>query len=517
MAAVQLGRYQPPFDPVRQESWPERAFSAFERTVKSRLFGCWMCGNCILPETAYVCPMTCPKGLRNGPCRGSTAERCFVNPDCSCTWFEICQRAEEQGEIDRLLEVNAPLDYRRVGCETILSTYKTWRKRNQGPRLSDLLQNRRQFQADWEAYRYELRQPRWWQGDSKYHPPAYQEPVSRLEATLRRGRLAITAEVAPPMEPSAVRIAQVARLLRNIVDTANFTDNPLGVARMSGLSCTIHCLEHDVEPVLQLQTRHRTRHEFEAEAVGASVVGVRNILCLTDDIGRLGAGPTPKPEFYDLDAVQALWILRRLRDEGIDVNGELMEYRPHYFLGASASPYAALPRYEAIITEKKINAGAQFLQTLPVFDLPRFEEWLAALDKRNLLGKAYLMPTVAVLKSPRHTRFMANEVPGVYIPVEIMDRMESAVDPEEEGIQIALDLISELQQVEGIHGLHLLAPNQEEVVPRLIKETGLRETKPRMRTASGSSSKNGKHKPPANLAAKFANNSDTEYLRKLYP
>jgi hypothetical protein len=98
-----------------------------------------------------------------------------------------------------------------------------------------------------------------------------------------------------------------------------------------------------------------------------------------------------------------------------------------------------------------------------------------------------------------------------------MDRMESAADPEEEGIQITLDLISKLQQQGGIHGVHILAPNQEEVVPRLVTETGLRETKPRVRKASGSSSKNGKHKPPVNLATNFANNSDTEYLRKLYP
>jgi methylenetetrahydrofolate reductase (NADPH) len=473
------------FYPCVRQRLLARLITSIERRVKGMLLGCQMCGNCLLFETAFVCPMTCPRGLRNGPCRGSQSDRCFVDPASPCTWFLIYQQAEQQGSLERLLEVNAPLDNQRVGCETLLSAYELWCKRNRKPRLRDLIINRARFNSDWEAFRYELRQPGWWQGDSQYHPPAYTEPVSKLEAALRSGRFAVSAEVAPPMEPTGERIAQVAGRLRGCVDTANFTDNPLGVPRMSGLACALHSLENALEPVLQLQTRHRSRHAFESEAVGAAVVGVRNILCLSDDIGRLGPGPAPRPELNDLDAVQALWILRRLRDEGVNADGEAVEHRPRYFLGAAASPYAALPRYEAIITEKKFNAGAQFFQTLPVFDMARFGAWLEALDKRNLLGKAYIIPTVAPLKSPRHARFMANEVPGVTIPPSIMARMENAVDPQEEGIQITLDLITGLKGVGGIHGLHILAPGQEEVVPRLVREAGLRDFVPGTRAVSG--------------------------------
>ncbi|MFQ5578034.1 MAG: methylenetetrahydrofolate reductase, partial [Anaerolineae bacterium] len=187
----------------------------------------------------------------------------------------------------------------------------------------------------------------------------------------------------------------------------------------------------------------------------------------------LGPGPRPRPALNDLDAVQAIWMLRRLRDEGINVDGEPVDSRPRYFLGAMASPFAAIPRYEAIITEKKINAGAQFLQTLPIFDLARFDAWLAALDKRNLLGKVYLMATVAYLKSPRHARFMANDVPGVYIPPAIMARIENAADPAEEGVAIARHLLAQLNRKPGIHGLHILAPHAEEVVPRLVQSLGV--------------------------------------------
>jgi len=287
------------------------------------------------------------------------------------------------------------------------------------------------------------------------------------------------------MEPSGERIARSAACLRSCVDTANYTDNPLGVPRMGGLACALHSLANDLEPVLQIQTRHRSRHDFQAEVLGAAAVGVRNILCLSDDIGRLGPGPRPHPELNDIDAVQALWMLRRLRDERVDVDGKPAEQRPCYFLGAAASPYAARPHYEAILTEKKINAGAQFLQTLPIFDAARFVEWLEALDKRNLLGKAYLMPSVAPLRSPRHARFMANDVPGVYVPPAVMARIEDAADPQEEGIQIALDMIAMLKGMRGIHGLHILAPGQEEVVPRLVEETGLKNFFPGSRTFSG--------------------------------
>ena len=193
-------RYQPPFYPVHHESWPVRLFTVVERTIKGWLFGCRMCGNCILPESALICPMTCPQGLRNGPCRGSTSSRCSVDPACGCTWFRICQKAEQQGNLETLLEVNAPLDSRRIGCETLLSTYQFWRKRDQGPHLRDLILNRPRFNSEWGQFRYELRQPDWWQGDSQYHPPKYTESISGLEATLRQGRFAVSAEVVPPSD-----------------------------------------------------------------------------------------------------------------------------------------------------------------------------------------------------------------------------------------------------------------------------------------------------------------------------
>ncbi len=470
-----LASQHPPaaFRPLVPQPPLARWIAGLERRVKGALFGCRMCGHCLLLETGFICPMSCPDGLRNGPCLDAPPEHCFSDPAGSCAWSRIYRRAEQRGNLDRLLEVAAPLDSRRVGCETLLTAYRLWRSRAQGPRLRDLIADRARFHSEWEAFRYELRQPSWWCGDGQYHPPAYTEPASRLEEALRGQRLVVIAGAASPPEARLDRIAQIADRLRGHVHAVHFLSRPPDVPSMSALACAIASLQHGLEPVLQLQIYHRDRYAVEAEAVGAATAGVRNLLCRFDKGEWAGLGPAPRPGLNDLDPVQALWMLRRLRDEGMDVDGKPIERRPRYFLGAVVSPYALAPRYEALIVEKKINAGAQFLQTLPVFDLSRFTAWLDALDQRHLLGKAYLIATVMLLRDAQQAHFLARELPGLAIPDAMLARMEDALDPCEEGIQIALELIAGLKHIGGVHGLCLLAPHQEEVIPRLVKESGL--------------------------------------------
>jgi methylenetetrahydrofolate reductase (NADPH) len=467
------GHPQTAFRPLTPQPPLARWVANIERWIKGALFKCRMCGHCLLWETGFICPMSCPDGLRNGPCLDSPPEKCFSDSTESCPWARIYRRVERQGNLDRLLEVIAPLDSRRVGNETILTAYRLWHSHTQGLHLRELITDRARFHAVWEAFRYKLRQPSWWRGDSQYHPPAYTEPVSRLEEALRGRQFVVIAGVAAPPEARPDRIVQIADRLRGYVHAVSFLSRPPEVPCMSVLACAISSLQHGLEPVLQLQIYHRDRYAIEAEAIGASTLNVRNILCLFDKSEQRSSGPTSPPGFNDLDPVQALWMLRRLRDEGVNADGNPVERRPCYFLGAVVSPYALAPRYEALVVEKKINAGAQFLQTLPVFDLSRFTTWLDALDQRNLLGKAYLIATVMPLKDAQQARFLAKEWPGLAIPGTTLARIEDALDPYEEGIQIALDLIAGLKRIGGVHGLHLLAPHQEEVILRLVKESGL--------------------------------------------
>jgi len=455
-------RYQAPFYPVRRDSsWPVRVFTAFERTIKGGLFGCRMCGNCVLQETAFVCPMTCPKGLRNGLCGGATPERCEVDPSRPCTWYMIYNRAERLGREDKLLEINAPLDGARVGRETWLDTLKLWRERKKGPQPLHFFTNRAQFKQDWDSFFYDLRQPDWWQGDDKYHAPAYDEPASLLEANLRAGTFVTTTEIAPPLSASTDPICRKIDGLRNYVSAANFTDNASASARMSSMACSKIALECDLEPVMQLQARDRSRVVIESDAMGAAGLGIRNILCLSGDHHSFGPSPMAKPD---------------MRDEGVYLDGRAIKFPPKFFLGTAASPFGAPPKYEALRAEKKINAGAQFIQTQPIFDFDRFMEWLEALDKRNLLDKVYILPGVTPLKSARAAHFMADKVPGVVIPADLIKRMDEAGDKEaqqEEGVAIALEIIEKLKNTPGINGMHLMAIHWEDIVPRLVKEAGL--------------------------------------------
>jgi len=491
---------------ITAEAWRQACLClevALSNRIDKALFKCRACGQCLLFQTAFICPLTCTRELRNGPCRGSNPHHCFIKPTRACTWYLIYTRAEQQGTLERLLEVNAPSikpgDLLEMGGGTPHSQSYL---QGYGPRLLDRFFNPARYYAEWEEYHNRQRAQSWWQGDSRYHPPAYSEPASQLESHLRGGEFVISVEVAPPMEPTGVRIARLAEQLEGCVDTFNFTDNPRGVARMGGLACAIHSLANGIEPVLQIQTRYRDRHNLEAEAVGAHLVGVHNILCMCDDAGRLGPGPPPPPGPADLDTVQALWVLRRLRDEGVNVDGLQVEHRPRYFLGALVSPCATLPHYAALITQKKINAGAQFLQTLPIFDLGRFCNWMEALDKRDLLGKAYLVVTVEPPKNANHLRFLASEVPGVVVPPGLHTRMAYSNDPREEGIQITLEIIAKLKELRWIHGLHIHAPEREEVALRLVKESGLKDFTPQVESGAGNGRGKAGSDPALQLSAR---------------
>jgi methylenetetrahydrofolate reductase (NADPH) len=179
-------------------------------------------------------------------------------------------------------------------------------------------------------------------------------------------------------------------------------------------------------------------------------------------------------DILDLDSVQMLWILRRMRDEGHYLDGREMKFPPKFFLGAAASPYASDPRFQAIREHKKVNAGAQFFQTNVVFDPDRLEVWLNELTKRNILDKVFILIGVTPLKSLKMALYMDQEVPGVFIPKKLLDRMEAAgAGAEEEGVQIALEIIEAIKGKQGIHGIHIMAVGWEEIVPRIVTDAGL--------------------------------------------
>jgi methylenetetrahydrofolate reductase (NADPH) len=301
-----------------------------------------------------------------------------------------------------------------------------------------------------------------------------------LERRLKAGEFVVTSEVAPPVTTATKKLISNIEMIKPFVTAVNFTDCPSATPRMSSWACSTIAIQTGAEPVMQIAARDRTRTGLQAEVLGAAALGVRNILCLSGDSMKMAPEPRGRMDIIDLDSIQMLWILRRMRDDGKYLDGRPMKFPPKYFLGAAASPFASEPRFQAIREHKKINAGAQFFQTNLVFDPDGLETWLEALARRNILDKVYILIGITPLKNLKMAQYMHHEVPGVLIPEKILKRMEAAGDgAEEEGVQIALELIRAVRNTQGVHGIHLMAVGWEEIVPRIVKEAGLiREAHP---------------------------------------
>jgi len=461
--------------PFKREKFSKRALAALEKVVKGPLFGCRMCGNCLLQETSFICPMECPKGVRNGPCGGSTAEHCYVDETRPCMWYEIYDRAFRMGREEKLLEVLPPLDWDKVGTETWGDVFEQVKHLGTSKVFKGIMTKDSLSRATtWDMVFRPVRQPDWWEGDSEYHAPKYEEPVSDLERRLKADEFVVTSEVMPPMTVATGKLSRNIDMVKPYVAAINFTDCPSATPRMSSWACSSTAINQNAEPVMQIAARDRTRVGLQAEVLGAYNLGIRNILCLSGDSMNMASEPKGRMDVIDLDSVQMLWILRRMRDEGKYLDGREMKQPPQYFLGAAASPFASEPKFQAIREHKKINAGAQFFQTNLVYDPDHLEIWLNELAKRNILDKVYILIGITPLKNYRMAKYMNDDVPGVYIPVPLLKRMEDAGDNEaEEGLQIALELVEKIRKLQGVNGFHIMAVGWEEIVPRLVTEANL--------------------------------------------
>jgi methylenetetrahydrofolate reductase (NADPH) len=468
-------RWQPPFMPFKKEPFGRRLLAGVEKVIKGPLFGCRMCGNCLLQETAFICPMECPKGIRNGPCGGSTEEHCYVDETRPCIWYQIYDRAFKMGREEMLLEVLPPLDWNKVGTETWGDVITQVKKVGTKNVITGLLsRDPRMRTKTWDSVFQPVRQPEWWQGDANYHAPVYSEPMTELERKLRAGEYVVTSEVAPPMTVATNKLLQNIELIKPYVTAINFTDSPSATPRMSSWACSVMAVQSGAEPVMQIAARDRTRVGLQSEVLGANALGVRNILCLSGDSMRMAPDPRGRMDIVDIDSIQMIWILRRMRDEGRYLDGRAIKFPPKIFIGAAASPFASEPKFQAIREHKKINAGAQFFQTNLVYDVDGLEVWLNELAKRNILDKVYILVGITPLKSYKVATYMNNEVPGVFIPDHLMRRMEKAGEnASEEGVLIALELIEKVKKLQGVNGIHLMAVGWEEIVPRIITEAGL--------------------------------------------
>ncbi len=319
-----------------------------------------------------------------------------------------------------------------------------------------------------------IRQPEWWKGDSTYHPPGSNEPASEFERQLRSGEFVVATEVTPPLSACTEKLITDIESVKPYVTAINFTDSSSARPKMSSIGCCNIAVGINAEPILQIASSDTTRTGLQSAAVGLNAMGVKNILCITGDNPSIGSSPAANLNFVDIDSVQMLWILRRMRDEGLYLDGRKMKHPPRLFIGAATSPFASDPALQAIKDHKKVNAGAQFFQTNLIFEPDRLDMWLEQLDKRDLLDKVYILIGITPLKSFKIAQYLHTKVPGVSLPENILKRMERAGESaSEEGIQIALEMIDSLKSKKGVSGIHIMTLGWEEMVMRLVTESGL--------------------------------------------
>ena len=294
---------------------------------------------------------------------------------------------------------------------------------------------------------------------------------SRLEKILESGQFAVTAEAGPPKGSLPDGMRKKGDLLRSSCDAINVTDNQAAVVRMSSLAGCLLIKETGAEPVLQMVVRDRNRLALQSDILGAAALGIRNVLCLAGDHQRLGNHPTAAGA-YDIDPIQLIQMLKTMRDEHRAENGETISGEVPLYIGTVAHPFADPWELHMITLAKKIRAGADFIQTQAIYDLPRFIAWMDKVRAQGLHEKAHILASVLPIKSVEMVRRM-REVPGMRVPDELAERIERAADAKAAGARICVELIEQLKQVPGVHGIHIMAVAGEDAVPGIVKDAGL--------------------------------------------
>ena len=284
-----------------------------------------------------------------------------------------------------------------------------------------------------------------------------------FQKTFETGKFAITAEIGPPMSADAENVSGKAKELIGTVDAANVTDNQTAIVRMSSISASVLSQAEGVECIMQMTMRDRNRIGMQSDLLGAWALGIKNLLVLSGDHQSFGNHPQSK-NVFDVDSIQFLQAMTRLQEEGIFMGGSKCKYPPKFFIGATTNPFADPLDLQLIRLEKKINAGAKFIQTQCIYDLERFDRFMEKVRERGLHERAYIQAGIFVNKSLKSIQ-MTGLVAGMSVPDEYVRRFEQAEDKQAEGVCIAVELIEKLKTVKGIKGIHIMAFGWEEIVP----------------------------------------------------
>jgi methylenetetrahydrofolate reductase (NADPH) len=301
-----------------------------------------------------------------------------------------------------------------------------------------------------------------------------QSARSHLHRVLTSGAFVVTAELQATDGPDPESVYRLADLLRGSVDAVNCTDNSAAHPHISPLAAARLLLDRGVEPIVQLTCRDRNRLALQADLVGAVALGARNVCLMTGDDVTAGDHPEAKP-IYDIDAVHAIHIAKGMRDRGVYLSGRTLDRPLPLYVGAVENPFAPPHDFRPVRLAKKVEAGAEFVQTQIVFNLARMRTFMARCEELGLLDRVFILPSVYVCRSAGSARYLRDMVPGIDVPEQIIDRMDG-VPPDrqpDEGIRIALEIVEQLREMQGVAGVHLISIRGDESIVRLVEQGGL--------------------------------------------
>ncbi len=292
-----------------------------------------------------------------------------------------------------------------------------------------------------------------------------------LKEKIESNQFVLCGEIGPPQSCDGDVIREKSKYFKGYVDAVNITDNQTAIARLSSIASAKILLDEGVEPIMQMTCRDRNRLAIQSDLLGAAALGIRNVLCLTGDHQKFGDHPEAKGVF-DLDSIQLIAAVANL-NRGFLLSGYEMKKAPTFLIGAAANPFAVPFEMRLIRLHKKIEAGAHFIQTQPVFDLETFTRWMERAVEMGLHEKTAILAGVLPVKSAKALLRMKAEVPGMKIHDRYVHRIQQAHDPEEEGVKMAVEIIQTLRSTKGVRGVHLMPAMWESITPTIIKEAGL--------------------------------------------
>jgi methylenetetrahydrofolate reductase (NADH) len=295
-----------------------------------------------------------------------------------------------------------------------------------------------------------------------------------LRARLASGAFAVTAEIGPPRGADPAALRRKVAPLAGWVDAVNITDNAGAHVRMASWAGSLLAAQAGIEPVMQLTCRDRNRLALQSDLLAAAAMGIPNVLLMTGDHPKFGDHPDASPVF-DLDSVQLLWAARMMRDEGRLLSGRALSSRPAWLIGAVENPFAPPAGFRAARLAKKAAAGAEFVQTQFVFDVPAFARWMAQVRDLGLDRQCRILAGVGPVRSLRALDHLRTGVPGLHIPGEVGRRLR-AVPADQvagEGLRICAEVIEQIREIPGVSGVHVMAPGYEQGIPAILERAGL--------------------------------------------